>query len=155
MLCSVRFTRALETSLTFSQDFASFIWCVSFLWAFTLLLAYFIPQILLGHSLLFAFVYIWSKYDPQADINLWGFLVKAYQFPFVLLGLRMLMGGGVIDDLLGLVAGHVYYVLRETVPQQYGWELLRTPQFVKRMVQAGPQRPAQPQGFPGRGYQVG
>ena len=109
---------------------------------------------MLGHSLLFGLIYIWSKYEPETTVNLWGFLIKAFQFPFVLLAIRLLMGGNLIDDLMGLAAGHLYYVLKETVPQQYGRDFLATPQFFSNLVNTK-RTDARRQAFTGRGQRVG
>lgn len=118
-----------------------------------ILTALIIPQSILGNSLLFALIYIWSKYDPESQITIYGFLIKAYQFPFILMIFNMLIGGGIVADLMGLAVGHIYYILKETVPVQYGYDLLKTPEFLGYFAKraSGEQR----QAFQGRGYRIG
>jgi len=101
----------------------------------------------LGPSLVFAILYYWSRREPYAELNFFSFAIKGYQFPFCLVFFQLLIGGNIWADLLGLAAGHIYYFIKEVVPQTYGYTLIKTPSFlVNFMAQysapAAPQRPA-------------
>ncbi|CAG9335248.1 unnamed protein product [Blepharisma stoltei] len=151
----VRFTRALETHPTYNQDFASFIWAILMMATIMLFFSLFTNVTFLGSGLLFALLYVWSKLDPQQIVPFYGgFVVKAYQFPFVLLGIRVLMGGNIMDDLIGLLAGHIYYMLKEQIPQEYGYDLAKTPDFFRRLI-LQPGAPRQQQAYQGRGFRLG
>lgn len=151
----VRFTRALETHPTFINDFISFVWAVFLMAVLMLLFSFFTQVLFLGSGLTFALLYVWSKYDPQLMVPFYGgFVVKAYQFPFVLLGIRVLMGGNIMDDLLGLLAGHIYFMLKEQIPQEYGYDLAKTPEFIRKLIPA-PGAPRQQQPYQGRGFRLG
>lgn len=39
----------------------------------------------------------------------------------------MIMGGSLIYDLIGIVAGHAYYFLAYIFPDKYGYRILKTP----------------------------
>lgn len=146
----------LETHASFRGNFAEFVWCICFLWLALVLSSFLVSLAWLGNSLVFAMLYIWSRKDPEVIVNFWfGFQFKAIQFPFVLIVFRLFMGSQIIDDIAGLLAGHLYYYLKEVLPRDYGYKLLETPEFVKRYLNsAGPvfQRAAS---FTGRGHRLG
>jgi hypothetical protein len=155
MVILVRFTRALETHPSFMNDFAGFMWAVSFMAAVMLLLSYIVTMPFLGSGLVFGLLYVWSKKDSDAAVPFWGgFMVKGYQFPFVLMAFRILLGGNVIDDLMGLLAGHLYYTLKEIVPHDYGYDLLKTPFFMRSLFPEQTRNRAQHNAFAGRGYRL-
>jgi len=86
----------------------------------SLLLAYPTGLPMLGPSLVFAIIYYWSRREPYATLSFFSFNIKGYQFPFALMFFQMLMGGSIWGDLLGLGSGHIYYFLKEVVPQESG-----------------------------------
>ena len=131
----------------------------------SLVLAYPTGLPMLGPSLVFAIIYYWSKREPYAVLSFFSFAIKGYQFPFCLLFFQMLMGGSPWTDLLGLGSGHIYYFLKETVPQEYGdkyavW--MKCPRFLQvfaikhlgQPVPAGWGQAGQP-GAPGGGRAFG
>ena len=46
------------------------------------------------------------------QVSLWGFRVQAYQLPFALIIMNVLMGGSIWGDVMGLFTGHLYHFLR-------------------------------------------
>ena len=123
-------------------------------------LGHFAGLYFLGDSLIFTMIYIWSKYEPDVLVPFfWGFQVKGYQLPFFFMGLTLLMGGSLMSSLVGLVTGELFYLLKEKVPQDYGWDILTPPIFFYNFVDKLRNQRAgnQPQagGFRGRGYRVG
>ena len=60
-----------------------------------------------------------SRREPHAVLNFFSFNIKGFQFPFVLLFFHLLMGQSIWGDLLGLGSGHIYYFLKDVVPQEY------------------------------------
>jgi len=110
---------------------------------------------MLGPSLVFAILYYWSRREPYAILNFFSFTIKGFQFPFALCFFQLLMGGNIWMDLLGLVSGHLYYFLKEVVPQEYGRELIQTPHFLVMLMtkyQSGaPRTSSRPAGAAGGG----
>ena len=96
---------------------------------------------LLGQPVVFSILYYWSRCEPEARLSIYGFEVKGFQFPFAMMLLTILLGGDIWTDLLGLGAGHIYYFLKDVVPLEYGYRLLRTPALLARLVKAP--RPAE------------
>ena len=89
----------------------------------------------LGFILIFSFIYTWSRYEPEVLVNFfWGFQVKAVHFPFVLIGLSFLFKMPILTCLIGLVVGEAFYWLKESAPQDYGYDLLSTPGFFEKLI---------------------
>lgn len=114
----------------------------------------------LGPSLVFAILYYWSRREPYAQLNFFSFTIKGYQFPFALIFFQLLIGGNIWVDLLGLASGHIYYFIKEVVPQEYGHTLIKTPaflvNFMSRHVGRGAAPPAPAAGgFAGGGAPPG
>lgn len=108
----------------------------------------------LGPSLVFAILYYWSRREPYAQLSFFSFTIKGYQFPFALVFFQLLIGGNIWADLLGLASGHIYYFVKEVVPQEYGHTLIKTPAFLQNFMQkyaSGGGAPAAPAGGGGFG----
>jgi len=88
----------------------------------------------LGPALVFAILYYWSRREPYAKLNFFSFTIEGYQFPFALVFFQLLIGGDIWIDLLGLATGHIYYFLKEVVPQEYGTTLIKTPAFITNFM---------------------
>lgn len=86
-------------------------------------------------------MYVWSKRNPTAQANIWGFPVQAIWLPFVYLGLAVCMGNPYFDLLHGLAVGHLYYFLAHVYPQVSGRDLLVTPRFLIDKFGIGEYRP--------------
>lgn len=78
----------------------------------------------------FYVLYIWSKKNPTASINIYGFPVQGLYLPFVLLALNVVTGQNPIPLLHGIFLGHVYYFMVDVIPVVYGKDYLLTPAFL-------------------------
>ncbi|KAJ1612107.1 transmembrane domain-containing protein [Cryptosporidium canis] len=88
-----------------------------------------------GSSLIFGIIYYWSKKFPTSLVSIWGFTLQAYQLPYALLFLDVLTGNSLIDDLIGLLAGHTYYYLRDIIYENSTDNFLaRTPKQIDVFV---------------------
>ena len=79
--------------------------------------------------------YVWSRKQPMRPIAFYGFAFKAWHLPFLLLVLDLLFGNSLIPGIVGIFIGHTYHFLMDVVPKRYGWFLLRTPEFVYKMME--------------------
>uniref|UniRef100_A0A7N0VFB3 Derlin n=1 Tax=Kalanchoe fedtschenkoi TaxID=63787 RepID=A0A7N0VFB3_KALFE len=122
----------------FERRTADFLWMMIF-GALTLLVLSAIPFLrtpFLGISLVFMLLYVWSREFPNAQINLYGLVaLKAFYFPWAMLALDVIFGSPILPDLLGIVAGHLYYFLTVLYPLSGGKNILKTPSWVHRIVQ--------------------
>ncbi|CAN7081953.1 unnamed protein product, partial [Brassica oleracea var. botrytis] len=80
-------------------------------------------------SLVFMLLYLWSREFPNANISLYGLvnlklLHMAFYLPWSMLAL----------DLLGIIAGHLYYFLTVLHPLATGKNYLKTPKWVNKLV---------------------
>lgn len=133
------FSARLERDEIFTQpgDYLFFLLCqILLLDVISLVLAWPTGFPTLGQSLVFAILYYWSRRKPYEMLNFFSFNIKGYQFPFALIFFQLLIGGSIWGDLLGLASGHVYYFLKEVVPQEYGKTLISTPSFLVNFMAA-------------------
>jgi len=151
----------------FDRRTADFLWMMLF-GAFSLLALAAIPFLwtpFLGISLVFMLLYVWSREFPNAQINIYGLVsLKAFYLPWAMLALDVIFGSKILPDLLGIIAGHLYYFLTVLHPLAGGKIMLKTPMWVHKLVArwrigAQPITRAQPErttgaAFRGRSYRL-
>ena len=77
-----------------------------------------------------ALIYIRFKREDEELYSLFGFDIKAKYVPFSLILVHILSGENIIPDVIGILAGHIYYFLKDVCPVRYGKDVLKTPQFL-------------------------
>ncbi|XP_020097075.1 derlin-1 [Ananas comosus] len=121
----------------FEKRTADFLWMMIF-GAITLLALSAVPPLwspFLGISMVFMLLYVWSREYPNAQINIYGLVsLKAFYLPWTMLALDVIFGSPLMPDLLGIVAGHLYYFLTVLHPLSGGRNILKTPLWVHRLV---------------------
>lgn len=109
------------------------------------ILAYFVPIFstikFLAHPLTFMMIYLWGRSPENVNVHLsfFGVLVfSAPYLPWAMLLMSFFFGNPIESDLLGIIAGHVYYFLEFVYPavaSLRGWRIrriLHTPLLLKR-----------------------
>ncbi|KAI5070536.1 hypothetical protein GOP47_0014879 [Adiantum capillus-veneris] len=169
LLMIARYGVQLEQG-TFQGRTADFLWMMLFS-MFTLLgIGLIIPplrQPIMGPSLVFMLLYLWSREYASARINIMGlFTVQGFYLPWVMLLLNVIFGSPLVTDLMGIIVGHVYYFLTVLHPRNRGRNFLKTPLWVHKLTlrllnvvpQVGVQAPPQPASrgtaFTGRSYRL-
>ena len=82
------------------------------------------------------FVYVWARrnpYLPMAFFGLINFQVCSFSIfkknecisqapylPYVITAFQFAMGGHILNDILGIACGHVYYYLEDVFPNVEG-----------------------------------
>jgi len=100
---------------------------------------YFPKVMFLAPSLAFMVVYVWSRRNPHMNLSFLGlFEFTAPFLPWVILAFGVMLGQSPVFDLLGIVAGHIYYFLEDIYPETTGRHLLKTPGFIKALFDAPP-----------------
>eukprot|EP00742_Colponemidia_sp_Colp-10_P000634 GILJ01000692.1.p1 GENE.GILJ01000692.1~~GILJ01000692.1.p1 ORF type:complete len:258 (-),score=34.19 GILJ01000692.1:113-844(-) len=168
MFILVRYCSLLEKHNSFENRTADFAYFVFFEVVCLLVLGMLVGGVpILGPSFVFAFLYVWSKRDPMVPMSMFGFLFQSFHWPWVLLAFSVLIGGSIVLDLFGIAVGHFFYFLKDILPVQYGYNLLKTPSFlfsyfpsratVGNNFTAGTTAAAPPRftAFQGRGMQLG
>jgi len=110
----VRYGRELEAK-RFEGRAADFLWGMMLMGLVQMGVAFVLGNVpFLAQALLSSIVYLWSREYAEQVISIFGlFNVQAFYFPWVLLAIRVLMGGSPVDDLIGIFSGHVYYFLED------------------------------------------
>ena len=94
---------------TFAGRIADFVWMIM-LGIFVLLpLPLIVPSLglpFLSSSLVFMLLYLWSRENPNANTSIMGFVtLKAFYLPWGMMAATAMMGGSVLPDFLGVIAG--------------------------------------------------
>ena len=90
----------------------------------------------LHQPFLFSLLYVWCKLEPDLMVTLWFLPVKSSNLPWAMLLLSVLTAGDPISDLIGIGAGHTYIFLKTILPVSHGYNLLKTPGAIERLVKA-------------------
>jgi hypothetical protein len=76
---------------------------------------------------------VFCKRQPDGQVNIWGFAIKTGNLPWVLLFMSLITGSDMIKILTGYAIGHLYEFLKTILPETYGYDLLFTPNWFKRI----------------------
>jgi Derlin-2/3 len=139
----VRYCRLLEDG-KFRGRAADFLFMLIFGAALMLVLAVSINMFstlkFLGQPLSFMMVYVWARSPENVNVRMGLFGVLPFDapfLPFVLMLFSLFLGSPIEADLLGIIAGHVYYFFDEIYPQVAQvrrWRIkkvLHTPQILR------------------------
>ncbi|KAL7696967.1 hypothetical protein N2W54_005191 [Lotmaria passim] len=83
-------------------------------------------------SFLMALCWIFCKRHPEQQLELFGFAFRSAVFPWALMALHFVMGGGLMADFLGVVVGHAYLFFKDVLPVTHQQRWLETPLWLKR-----------------------
>lgn len=129
-----RYCKMLETN-SFRGRTADFLYMLIFGGTLLVLLSPLTSIDFLGPSLTFMMVYVWGRRNSRQAVGFLGVLnFRAPYLPWVLLLFSFVLGSSPVMDLLGILAGHVYYYLADVYPVMAGVVLLKTPRFLQIMV---------------------
>jgi len=132
----IRYCKSLEEG-SFRNRNADFLWMLLLGAAMLTCMAPFAKVQFLGTSLNFMLVYVWSRRNPGVPLSFLGiFTFGAAYLPWVLMAFSVLIGGSLVVDMLGMIAGHTYYYLEDVYPHTHhgrGRRLLKTPEIVKAL----------------------
>lgn len=93
------------------------------------------PGFTLAQQLLLAFIYIDSKREPQKMINLYFLPIKNALYPYALIVFNIVSGAGIYDNIIGIIAGNIYYFLTDVLPVQKNLNILKTPKFLVDLLE--------------------
>ncbi|OIW20425.1 hypothetical protein TanjilG_11124 [Lupinus angustifolius] len=121
----------------FDKRTADYVWMFIF-GALSLLVIAAVPFLrspFMGTSLVFMIAYIWGREFPNDRINIYGVVsLKGFYLPWALLALDLIFGNPIIPDIVGMLAGHIYYFLSVLHPLAGGKFKLSTPFLVHKIV---------------------
>ncbi|RVD92951.1 endoplasmic reticulum membrane protein [Tubulinosema ratisbonensis] len=126
-----RYSKMLEESYVYTSDYLYFLICVIFM---IYLCAFVFNIVILGPILSSVITYVWTRKNPYAQLQLFGFIIfPAFYLPFVIplfsyLSERRILKG----EIVGIFIGHVYYFFKFVFPT-FGVDIFKTPVFLKKM----------------------
>jgi Derlin-2/3 len=95
---------------------------------------------LFTRTLVTSIMYLWSRRNPNVNIQLNFVPIRGQYLPFAHVGLALLLGNRINELLHGILVGHVYYYLVEVVPAVTGGRrILTTPSIFVHLL-SGPQQ---------------
>lgn len=125
-----RYCKMLEIN-SFRGRTADFLYMLLFGSALLLAISPLTSIVFLGPSLTFMMVYVWARRNSLQVMNFLGVLsFRAPYLPWVLLLFSFILGSSPSMDMLGVLAGHVYYFMADVYPVMGGLQLLKTPAFL-------------------------
>lgn len=89
-----------------------------------------LPGITLTNQFLHGLIYIDSKRDPERFSQIYFITIKNAYVPFCFMLFHILTGGSIYDDIIGILAGHLYFFLKDIIPITYHKDILVTPTYV-------------------------
>jgi Derlin-2/3 len=94
---------------------------------------------LFTRTLVTAILYLWSRRNPNVNVQLNFIPIRGQYLPFAHLFLALALGNRVNEMLHGMLVGHFYYYLVEIVPTVLGRRVLTTPRILVDLLSSGPQ----------------
>ena len=87
------------------------------------------PGITFTSQFLNGLIYIDSKRDPERMSQIYFITIKNIYVPFCFMLFHVLTGSSIYDDIIGILAGHIYYFLKDIITITYQKDLLVTPTY--------------------------
>ncbi|KAJ3065203.1 Derlin 1 [Podochytrium sp. JEL0797] len=136
------YSSQLETSPQFQGRKADYLFFVLFSMTTILPIALYMSQAVLMESLVISMLYVWSMNNKEQEVSFFfGLRFKAMFLPWVYIIFDFLTGAPFppIPKLIGIFAGHLYYVLDTVYPEQNGGaRILSPPAFLYGLVGEDP-----------------
>lgn len=131
----IQYCSSLE-EVSFRGKTPDFVWMLVSAGSLLLFFSYTfkLSSIFLSSSLMDVMTYVWSKKNPAALVQVFFITLSAAYLPFVLTALSFLMGGSVVDHIIGIFVGHIYYFFTEIyplMPTSGGIRIFKTPKLLK------------------------
>ena len=125
----------LETEAKENKKYADLAVLLAFVIFVIHVITFFLNQAMfLCMEFIFALIYIDCKRNPEQEVVLYFWKMKNAHLPWAMLLLSVVIGGNVLSDLVGIATGHIYYFIKDLAPVMYGWDILKTPQFLSRWL---------------------
>jgi len=111
---------------------ADYLFMLIFNWICVVIIALFADIYVLLEPMVLSVLYIWCQCNKDTIVQFWfGTQFKAMYLPWVLVAFNMIIRGGGINELIGILVGHLYFFLMFKYPQDFGGRsFLQTPSFL-------------------------
>ncbi|XP_068937156.1 derlin-1 isoform X1 [Petaurus breviceps papuanus] len=124
-----QYSTRLETG-AFDGRPADYMFMLLFNWVCIVITGLIMDMQLLMIPLIMSVLYVWAQLNREMIVSFWfGTRFKACYLPWVILVFNYIIGGSVINELIGNLVGHLYYFLMFKYPMDLGGRtFLSTPQ---------------------------
>uniref|UniRef100_A0AC35TTV8 Derlin n=1 Tax=Rhabditophanes sp. KR3021 TaxID=114890 RepID=A0AC35TTV8_9BILA len=129
------YSKACEKDV-FTGRPADYLFMLLFFWITSTMLAFAFGIYFLLEPMVLAVLYVWAQSNKETIVSFWfGTRFKAVYLPWVLLGFNMILRGGGLNEITGIIIGHLYYFSMVQYPQENGTEpFISTPEFLRRWL---------------------
>ncbi|XP_065254046.1 derlin-1 [Emys orbicularis] len=130
-----QYSSRLETG-AFDGRPADYMFMLLFNWICIVITGLVMDMQLLMIPLIMSVLYVWAQLNRDMIVSFWfGTRFKACYLPWVILGFNYIIGGSIINELIGNLVGHLYFFLMFKYPMDLGGRnFLTTPQFLYRWL---------------------
>jgi hypothetical protein len=143
-MLSLRFGKSLE-AVKFAGRSGDYLWMLLVCAAFLLIPGFLLRIPVLSSSLIMCVIYYWSRCNPEEIATfMFGLSFKSKYLPWVMVIFTTLLGGNPMLEILGIIVGHIYFLLTDLVPRDYRINPLKTPGWVSDMFPNDRPAPTQP-----------
>eukprot|EP00759_Apiculatamorpha_spiralis_P049899 PhF_6_TR44514/c0_g1_i2/m.68565/K13989/DERL2_3; Derlin-2/3 len=118
----------------FGGRLADHVYMLLVLWIAFLIVAFIFSMMVISFALTMSLIWIWCKRHEDQMLSIYGFAFKAQHFPWVMVLLHIAFGNSIVDDLIGIGVGHLYFFVKDVLPQTNGMRLLETPQWIRTQL---------------------
>lgn len=109
---------------------ADMVWMMLVLGAFEQLAAALLGMRLVAFAFVMSLCWIFCKRNPSFSMNIYVFNFSANMFPWALMVFHLVMGMNIIDDIVGIVAGHAFLFAHDVLPVTHNITIITTPKFL-------------------------
>ncbi|XP_014218468.1 derlin-1 [Copidosoma floridanum] len=112
---------------------ADYFFLLIFNWICCLVAGLLLNFTLLMNSMIVSVIYVWCQLNKDAIVQFWfGLQFKAMYLPWVLFGINFIINHDGLEELIGILCGHLYFFLKFKYPQEFGGpSLLSTPSILE------------------------
>lgn len=114
---------------------ADFLWMIMIGMVMIMAMTYFFTMFIFADPLVFYIIYIWSRRSPDTQLSIYGLKLKSLYLPWAFIAIRLIMGASIVEPLIGIGCGHIYYFLVDVLPLSHGYDIVRTPKFCMRIAE--------------------
>lgn len=125
------YSTRLETGV-FDGRPADYLFMLIFNWIMLVIVGFVADVMLLMDPMILSVLYVWCQLNKDTIVQFWfGTQFKAMYLPWVLVAFNMIIRGGGLNEILGILVGHLYFFLMFKYPQDFGGrQWITTPQIL-------------------------
>lgn len=126
-----RYSKMLEESFIYTSDY---LYLLMIVWGTLFIVANIFNISTLGTAFSSTITYIWTRKNPSAVVQIFGFInFPAFYLPFIVPLFMLITEKKIlIEDILGILVGHFYFFFKDVYPK-FGQDIFKTPCFLKKL----------------------